>query len=162
MTKSLCLVTLALTACLAPVDDEDLDTAEEASINCPPGDPDCTPYPTPTSTKKPDLVPVNLTAPDGRCWWDGYNLRFGVKNAGTATAAATTVWLGFSASWGRWYAVPSLAPGATYNLAEPNLRLDPSCYDGHCTMRVIADYGGAVTESSETNNAATRKCDFHF
>ena len=36
--------------------------------------------------RKADLVPVFLAAADGRCNWDGYHLRFGVKNTGNAAA----------------------------------------------------------------------------
>jgi hypothetical protein len=161
---SKCLVLVALaTGCVVPEEegDEQLDVVEEALINCPPGEPYCEPYPTPT-IRKPDLVPMYLAGSDGRCNWDGYNLRFAVRNTGNASASASRVWLGFSASYGRYYAVPSLAAGATYNVYAEGLRLDPNCYTNQCSASVIVDSGATVTESNESNNRSSKFCDFHF
>jgi len=97
-TKCLILIALA-SGCVAPeIDDEELDVVEE-SITCPPGEPYC----------QPDLVPVYMSAPDGRCNFDGYNLRFGVRNAGAGNARASQVRVSFSASyWPKTYTVPPL------------------------------------------------------
>jgi subtilase family serine protease len=85
-----------------------------------------------------------------------------VKNAGTVGSPASQVRVEFSASYGRWFSVPSLAAGATYHLAVFDLRLDENCYDGRCTAKVIADSGNSVVESNETNNTRTRFCAFHY
>ena len=157
------LALMLATGCVAPVDDADESVVEDELINCPVDDPDCTPYPTPPNTRRPDLVPVVLAQPDGLCWWDGYSLRLAVKNTGTATAAATQVKLDFTSNYfGRWYAVPALAPGATYNFAVYDLRLDENCYAGNCRAKLTADWNNALAESNETNNTASRTCYFHF
>jgi len=157
------LVLMLAAGCVAPIDDaDDESVTEEELLNCPDNDPDCTPYPE-TPPRRPDLVPVVLAQSDGHCWWDGYSLRLAVKNTGQATAVATQVKLEFTSNYfGRWYAVPSLAPGATYNFAVYDLRLDENCYAGGCRAKLTADWNGALTESNETNNVASRGCYFHF
>ncbi|MBA3503857.1 MAG: hypothetical protein M4D80_22580 [Myxococcota bacterium] len=153
---SKCLVLVALaTGCVVPEDgeDEELDVVESV-LTCAPGEPYCA----------PDLVPVYMSAPDGRCNWDGYNLRFGVRNVGAGNARASQVRVSFSAStWPKTYTVPPLVDGQTYSLWIPDLRLDQNCVESQrCTVRVTVDSGATVAELSETNNSATRLCDFHF
>ena len=72
------------------------------------------------------------------------------------------MYLELSATHGLWYAVPSLAPGASFSPYVLDLRADVNCYNAGCTATVIADYGNLLTESSETNNRYTRRCEYHW
>ena len=119
----------------------------------------CEPIEQPPPPPKPDLKPVPYWS--SFCSLDTYDgLQLKVTNAGTANAPASTYWVksNYWSGPGLTYSVPALAPGASHTFSLPFVHYDVGCSYWGCEFEVRADYGSAVSESSETNNYKKFPC----
>lgn len=76
----------------------------------------------------------------------------GVRNAGVATAGASVAALYVDGSWTATATIAAISPGSTRYASFAPVHLPA----GNHSVRVVADVWGAVTESSESNNARER------
>jgi hypothetical protein len=85
-------------------------------------------------------------------------VNFTVSNpSGTAVTAPFQVLIQADPGLGqtKTIVVAGLSAGASQSFSEI-LGPGNNCYDGDCTVRVTVDSGGAIAESNEANNVATR------
>ena len=138
-------------------DDRELVSyVNEVPVGC--DDEPTTPPPPPPPTQRPDLVARALSAPNTGTAGQTFSVSATVANQGTATAAGSTarIYLSTDRTVGTGdpalgsFAVPSLAPNATYT-GTTTVTLPPAAA-GDTMLLVRADDGATIAESSETNN----------